>query len=93
MNDVEEAIRLEHSRRKRSFHQVENRKCVVDQKLYHVRSCALALTNWKDKLPEDRVTTYEHVVRNNFVYQGQPQQEPLELTPELLQQEIGRAHV
>eukprot|EP00978_Attheya_sp_CCMP212_P049219 scaffold633585_cov63-Attheya_sp.AAC.1 len=37
---------------------------IVDPDLYHVRSCALALLRWKDKLPPNKANVYETTVRS-----------------------------
>ena len=38
--------------------------CIEDARLYHVRSCAIALVRWKDTIPEEKVEEYENAVRS-----------------------------
>jgi hypothetical protein len=39
----------------------------TDHDLYHVRSCALALLNSRDQLPESKLLDYESIIRNHFL--------------------------
>ena len=41
---------------------ITSKPFIIDQRLYHLRSCALALLRWKDKLPESKRTNYEILV-------------------------------
>ena len=36
----------------------------VDQRLYKVRSSAVALTNWKERMPQEKVEEHKRVVRD-----------------------------
>jgi hypothetical protein len=39
-------------------------KYIMDQTLFHVRTCAMALYHWKNKMPTYKVIQYESVVTN-----------------------------
>mmetsp|Transcript_11048 Transcript_11048/g.15934 ORF Transcript_11048/g.15934 Transcript_11048/m.15934 type:complete len:292 (+) Transcript_11048:2-877(+) len=98
MNEMEEASRLER-RKMASFNADEDKAFFVNPELYRVRSCALALNNWKDKLPMEKVAIYETLVRSYFESadpkpriendtNGDTPPSYNILTPELLQQVI-----
>lgn len=42
---------------------MSSRQYITDQRLYHLRSCALALLNWRHKLPQAKINNYETLVR------------------------------
>ena len=39
-------------------------KFIQNKYLYHVRTCAIALRQWKNKMPQDKIEEYEQVVAN-----------------------------
>ena len=47
-----------------------------DNYLYHVRSCAIALVKWRDKMPKETVESHEREVREYLASQTEMQQEP-----------------
>lgn len=39
---------------------------IMDHKLHHLRSCALALLNWAEKLPDEKRLKYDEMVRDHL---------------------------
>jgi len=56
MNELEESLRPMGTKR----------KFEVNHELYHIRSCALALWRWREKLPPEKIFDYEQLVRKHL---------------------------
>jgi len=62
---------------------------LVDSSQYHIRSCALALLRWRERIPGDKVAAYERVVGEYLgISTANNSQADAELTSERLQQVI-----
>lgn len=75
MNDMEEKFNVK-------------KKHTTNFELYKVRSSSLALMNWRQKIPEEKIAEHESVVRTYFLKIGETIQNDEEISKEKLQRAI-----
>jgi hypothetical protein len=67
---------------------IVQKRYATDFELYKVRSSALALMNWRHKIPEDKVACHESIVRAYYLKIGQAIEDFEALSKEQLQNAI-----